>query len=159
NMRFSKHHYALELANLGNRVFFIEPPDLNCKGIKVKSAEETDLLKIVSYKPLYRAKRFLPGYIYRLVVKFQVKALISKTGVRPDVVWCFDPFRFLNLNWFGAKVKIFFLADLLSIDDFPEEALTADFCLGLSESRLNQLRQGTKPALFINHGLSSYYVK
>ena len=158
-MRFSKHHYALELSAAGNKVFFIEPPDLSLSGINIKKSNENEGLHIVSYKPVFRAKRFLPDSLFRILLRLQVKLLKSKIGINPDVVFCFDPFRFSNLKWFGAGVNIFFMADLFSTQDFPEEAATADFCLGLSESRLKILRQGPRPAFFINHGLSHFYVE
>ncbi|WP_336515184.1 hypothetical protein [Pollutibacter soli] len=156
-MRFSKHHYALELASLGNKVYYINPPEISCKGVEIKGAEETENLKIVTYKPVYRGKRFLPAFVFKQLLKEQVKILLKETGVTPDVVWCFDPYRFGNLNWFKAKVKIFFLADLLALDYLPGEAETADFSLALSESRINQLKRGHRPVFFINHGLSNYY--
>lgn len=158
-MRFSKHHYALELASLGNQVYFINPPDLSISGVKVEASQENPLLKIVSYKPVFRGKRFLPGWMYRILLRMQVGILLRKIGAIPDVVWCFDVYRFENLNWFGARNKIFFLADLLSYDYLPGEAVTSDFSLALSESRIKQLKNSGRPVYFINHGLSNYYVR
>jgi len=67
-------------------------------------------------------------------------------------------FVFKKLKWFNTSVRIF-RADFFSMDDFPEEAATADFSLGLFESRLAVLHHSPRPAYIIYHGLSNYYVE
>jgi len=157
-MRVSKHHYALELAEKGNKVFFIEPPDLQNKGISILPSEDHPSLFIVKYKPVFRGRRFLPGIVFRLFLILQIRILIGKIGQRPDIVWCFDPYRFNNLNWFKASGKIFFAADLFYYDHLPEEALTADLCLGVSDTIVELLKPACKPAHFINHGVSRHFI-
>lgn len=156
-MRVSKHHYALELAEKGNKVFFIEPPDLQNRGISITSSEDHPSLFIVKYKPVFRGKRILPGFLFRFFLILQIRLLIRKIGQRPDIVWSFDPYRFNNLNWFKASVKIFFAADLFYYDHLPEEALTADLCLGVSDTIVELLKRACKTAQFINHGVSRHF--
>lgn len=158
-MRVSKHHYALELAEKGNTVFFIEPPDLNNKGITITPVEEQPSLYIVSYKPVYRGQRFLPAVVYRMLLSWQIRLLKKAIGKLPDVVISFDPYRFLNLKWFKAKMSIFFAADLFSNNYLPEEIYTADFCLAVSDTIVQKLQPGGRPVYFINHGLNRHFVE
>lgn len=156
-MRISKHHYAMELAGKGNDVYFIEPPDLDNKRISVTTIDEHPRLYIVKYKPIYRGKRYLPSVVYRRLVQWQIRRLIKAVGHQPDVVLCFDPYRFLNLKWFRSSAAIFFAADLFNYEFLPEEALTADFCLGVSDTIVETLRKGIQNVHFINHGLSHFF--
>jgi len=63
-MKVSKHHYAMELAALNCRVFFIEPPDLSNKDITISPCADHPMISLVRYKPVFRGKRFLPAFIY-----------------------------------------------------------------------------------------------
>lgn len=158
-MRVSKHHYALELAEKGNTVYFIEPPGPGNRGVKITPSGEHPTLFIVQYQHLYKGQRFLPGFIYRLLLNLQIKVLKNAIGQQPDIVWCFDTYRFLNLKWFKAPVSIFFAADHFSNDCLPEEAYTADVCLGVSDTIVELLKPSSKPVYFINHGLSQHFFK
>lgn len=158
-MRVSKHHYALELAEKGSTVYFIEPPDLGNKGVKITPSEEHARLFIVQYQHLYKGQRFLPDFIYRRLLNLQIRVLEKAIAQKPDVIWCFDPYRFLNLKWFKAPVSIFFAADLFSQNDLPEEAYTADMCFAISDTIADVLKPTHKPVHFINHGLNRHFAK
>ena len=49
----SKHHYAIELAKLGNEVYFVDPPNNSGKAVDVVSCEEDERLKVVRYGPWF----------------------------------------------------------------------------------------------------------
>jgi hypothetical protein len=156
-MRVSKHHYALELAEKGNDVYFIEPPSLANKGVQIATSDENQRLHIVKYKPVYRGERRLPASLYKALLKWQTRLLRKAIGKPPDIVWCFEPYRFLNLQWFKAPVSLFFAADLFPRNYLPPEAYTADLNLGISDSIVSELQPAGKPVYFINHGLSKYF--
>ena len=156
-MHVSKHHYALELAKRGNTVYYIEPPSLSNKGVSIQKNERVENLFIVSYKPVTRGKRFLPKYIYRLLIKWQVRLLKQAIGRRPDVVWSFDGFRFENLSFFRAGISIFHAVDFFTYDQLPEEAKTADLCLCSSPGIKQVVEKGGRPTYFINHGLNEKF--
>jgi hypothetical protein len=158
-MRVSKHHYALELAEKGNDVYFIEPPFLSNKGVQVTALEEQPRLHIVKYKPVFRGQRFLPSFIYNLLLRWQIRILKKAIGKSPDVVWCFEPYRFLNLQWFGAPVTLFFAADRFSKDFLPPEIFATSFNLGISDSIVRELHPSGRPVYFINHGLSKHFAE
>src|ERR1700742_4128748 len=93
-MKLSKHHYAAELAERGNRVYFIEPPDLSVNGILTEKVAGYDSLYLVKYKPINRGERYLPAFVYRWLLRMQIKRIVKHVGIRPDVVWCFHTFYF-----------------------------------------------------------------
>ena len=87
-MKISKHHYAMELAARGCRVYFIESPDLSERGVRVEPSAEHPEIRIVRYRPVTRGRRFLPGFLYGWLVRWQVRLLADAIGARPDVVLC-----------------------------------------------------------------------
>lgn len=157
-MRVSKHHYALELAKAGARVYFIEPPDLQNRAVEVVPSPESPALLIVRYKPVFRGRRYLPAVCYNQLIRLQIRKIKRAIGYIPDVVWCFDPSRFRNLLWFGARHSIFFGADLFPDGRVSGEAKTADICLGISDTIVQSMQGHVKaPVYFLNHGLSKTF--
>jgi hypothetical protein len=128
-MRISKHHYALELADRGCTVYFIEPPTLETSGVMIKPTADHPGVHIVTYKPVFRGERFLPALIFEWLLRRQIHLLVKNIGRKPDVVWCFQSFLFRDLRWFGAPVRIFFLADqfnnLVGMDNISSAEATA----------------------------------
>ena len=158
-MRVSKHHYALELALKGNHVYFIEPPRIENDGIIIRQPEDHPLLHLVSYKPVFRGKRFLPGALFQALLKHQIRLLKKKIGKQPDLVLCFHPFLLERLNWFGAAHAIYFAADQFFADYLPPEVFSADFCLAISDSIYNRLSSSGKKIHLIQHGLNRYFAQ
>ncbi len=158
NMRVSKHHYAIQLSKNGNRVFFIDPPDLSLKENFLNTEIiEYPGLHTVSYRPFFRGKRFLPRFIFKQLLRHQITIFKRRLQVIPDVVINFYPFCFENLKWFGARHAIFFAADLYKPGTVPGEAVTAGFCLGVSQSIVSLLQRSNPHSYFINHGLNAEF--
>jgi glycosyltransferase involved in cell wall biosynthesis len=157
-MKISKHHYAIELARKNCNVFFIEAPLLSNKGVTIDVCDDHPNIKIVKYKPVYRAKRFLPHFIFSFLLKCQIKILLKTINVKPDIVWCFHGSLFENLKWFGAPVTIFFAADILD-RILPPEIYTADIVFGVSDTIVKQMEKTGKPVFQINHGLQKIFVE
>jgi hypothetical protein len=160
DMRISKHHYALELAQAGAFVYFIEPPDLRSKGVEIVQSADSVQLHIVRYKPVFRGRRFLPVWLFNWLIRLQIILLKRAIDHDPDLVWCFDPSRFRNLQWFKARHSIFFGADLFPDGQVSGEARTADLCLGISDTIVQSMQGMVKaPVYFLNHGLSAAFVE
>ncbi len=158
-MKVSKHHYALELAEIDCRVFFIEPPDLNATGIIITNCPDHPNIKQVRYKPVFRGSRFLPDVIFSFLVKLQVKKLIRKIGVKPDVIFCFQGYLFQNLKWFGAGLTIFFAADQFYYHYLPREAASADLLISVSDTITAKLKTTGKQVHQLGHGLQKSFVQ
>jgi len=159
-MRVSKHHYAIELAQAGNCVYFIEPPDITLKkGFVISESGEYKNLFLVSYKPVARGQRFSPAFLYRQLLRIQVQLLLKQVKKKPDLVISFDPCRFENLKWFGAEKTLFFAADLYLSSSVPGEVGTADICLGVSPTIVNLLNKNNPASYYINHGVNAVFVE
>lgn len=152
-MRISKHHYALELADRGCTVYFIEPPTLETKGVTIRSTTDHPRVYVVTYKPVFRGERFLPSLIFEWLLRRQIDLLVREIGNKPDVVWCFQSFLFRDLRWFGAPVRIFFLADQFNKPGVPPEADTATLTLAVSDTIYDRIKAGGRPVCRVNHGL------
>jgi glycosyltransferase involved in cell wall biosynthesis len=152
-MRISKHHYALELADRGCTVYFIEPPTLETSGVMIKPTADHPGVHIVTYKPVFRGERFLPAWIFEWLLRRQIHLLVKNIGRKPDVVWCFQSFLFRDLRWFGAPVRIFFLADQFNKPGVPPEADTATLTLAVSDTIYDRIKSGGRPVCRVNHGL------
>ena len=158
-MRVSKHHYALELAFKGNQVYFVEPPRLDNEGITIRQSQDHPLLSLVSYKPVFRGKRFLPVVLFRALLKRQIKLLKKTIGKQPDLILCFHPFLLEKLNWFDASHSIYFAADQFYADHLPPEVFSADFCLAISDSIYKRLNVSGRKVHLIQHGLNRYFAR
>lgn len=158
-MKVSKHHYALELAEMDCRVFFIEPPDLDTSGVIITSCPDHANIRLVRYKPVFRGRRFLPGFIFSSLLQLQVKKLIRKTGVKPDVIFCFQGYLFQNLKWFGAALTIFFAADQFYYSYLPGEAASADLLISVSDTITEKLKTTGKQVHQLGHGLQKSFVQ
>lgn len=158
-MRMSKHHYAIELALLGNEVYFIEPPRLTNEEIVVRDLPEHPALHAVAYKPVFRGKRFLPKLVYRAMLRWQVKSLLKKIGKKPDLVLCFHPFLLENLGWFKAAHAVYFAADHFYADVLPPEVFSADLCVAVSDTIYERLLPSGNRTFLIQHGLNRHFAQ
>lgn len=156
-MKISKHHYAMELAARGCRVYFIESPDLSEQGVRIEPCADHPSIRIVRYRPVTRGRRFLPGFLYGLLVRWQVRLLVKAIGVRPDVVLCFRGDLFDNLRRFGASLNIYFAADLFATPALPRELASADLILAVSESIHRKLTEAGYKVSRIRHGLQRVF--
>ena len=106
----SKHHYAIELAKRGNKIYFLNPPQARDTCFEVKSIDGYESLFEINYPLTLRGLNKLPSFIADFINKFLVRKILETTS-KLDVVWSFDPFRLQNLDLFGAGKKIYFSAD------------------------------------------------
>ena len=132
-MRISKHHYAIELARMGNRVFFFEPPTLqgSTRGVLIPTNEG---VRRVTYKPLARGKKYVGSKLYALMQRRQIRRFIRELTGQPDVVWCFDQGTFDDLSIFGAPLCLFHPVDHNLERNMPPLARTADLVFSTSVS-------------------------
>lgn len=158
-MKVSKHHYALTLAARNNIVYFIEPPSLESAGMVIHPSEESKNLFIVSYKPVFRGKNFLPKFAYRWLLRRQVSLFRSKIPHVPDIIWCFYPFLFENLTWYKAKTNILHIMDFGIKVDLPPEVSSSNIIFGVSTSILDWLKPAKCPLFFVNHGLGKAFAQ
>src|SRR6202163_4975736 len=97
-MMLAKHHYALELAKAGNRVYFLNPPDnkhWNLKKaserVKIEPSTINSNLFFIDqrlYFPFFM--QFHARKIYDLLIKKQIRDILKMIGQPVDIVWSFD---------------------------------------------------------------------
>lgn len=157
-MHVSKHHYAIELVKRGNRVYFVNPPDINSNKITIEPIVEHPNLFSITYKPFFPWKlRFHVRPVFNMLMKIQVKLLVHKIKEKPDVVWCFDPNSFSNLSWFNGKLNIYHPVDPITRPDQVNVAHSAHIVFTVSQKILSAFNSVDKPKYYINHGLSDEF--
>lgn len=155
-MRISKHHYAIELARMGNRVFFFEPPSLkgSTRGVLIPTNEG---VQRVTYKPIARGKRYVGRKLYALMQRRQMRRFIRDLTGQPDVVWCFDQGTFDDLDIFGAPMRIFHPVDHNLERSMPPVATTADLVFSTSHKILEYMCPTGTRGIVIHHGLNATF--
>jgi len=154
----SKHHYAMELARRGNRVYFINPPDRHVPGgLSVNQSDQHENLIIVDYTVRLRGRRFLPRFIMRLADRYFLKKLEDRTGNPIDIVWNFENSRFYDLGFAGKQVlKIYFQVDE-NQDFHPAVAATsADVALAINNSILETIKSYNKNSFLVPHSFQGH---
>jgi glycosyltransferase involved in cell wall biosynthesis len=160
-LHISKHHYAIELAAMGNSVYYINPPNRISKGVHVINIPNNHGLRLVNYCTFFPyVWRFHFPYLYRKLMRLQVKKILHVIGIpSPDIVWSFELNIFPDLNWFNAGLKIFHPVDPISTQDSLRTARSADILFSVSEKILLSFKNIDVPMHFINHGLGMDFEK
>ena len=145
--KVSKHHYALELAKRGNKVFFLNP---NSGSFQLRN--ERNNLFVVDYKEPIRGLSFLPKIIQSLYFLLLVKYLEYKVGKRFDVLWNFDSSRFYELSMLNEKVRICHIVDMNQNFHRDQLAKSSDVCFCTSDFILDDLKPFNNKVYKIHHG-------
>lgn len=141
----SKHQYAIELAKRNNKVFFINPHEIEIK--------EEDGVKIISAYKKIRGLGRMPKALAKKLMNKEVKSILKQTGVsKVDLVWSFDTSRLYYLDLFGATIKIAHVVDYSEHFHFQELVSSADYSFATSDSITDKMKQYDHQVFKINHG-------
>ena len=154
----SKHHYAVELAKLGNQVFFINPPNQNAKNA-IQDIPEYPGLKVVDYQSRFRGLNRLPAFLRNLLNNLEAKRILKLCGLKPDIFWSFDPFRFQNFKGFGAKLNIYHPVDPHQTKLERICAANSDIIFTVSHKILDTLKGYGRLSFQVNHGLAPHFLE
>lgn len=149
----SKHHYAQELSHLGHKVYFLDPPADD----QIQN-QVSDNVHLIKYCPKYRGLNRLPSWLRRIMIKREIKNLYRLINNPIDIVWSFDPYRFQELDLFGAKLTIFHMVDLIDSSLDIKTARNADLILTTNELILNRYQALPNLKLNIGHGLAQNFL-
>jgi len=154
----SKHHYAMELAARGNKVYFINPPKKDVpKQLSISQVEGIINLFIVDYSTKFRGLRFFPSFVMRWADRQLLKAIEKKAGVRFDVVWNFENSRFFDLRFAGTDVlKIYFQVDENQNFNPSKAAATADVALAINTEIFEIIRPHNQKCFLIPHSFQGH---
>lgn len=160
DMRVSKHHYAAALAERGNEVFFLNPPDARAHlRFSIEDVAGVPGLYSVSYRPFVPfVIRFWSRPLFNVIAAAHARWLLERIGVTFDVVWCFDVNLYSDLRWFRAPLKIFHPVDQVSLRYQIDVAASADIVLSVSNEILRNLQRHNTPNLRVEHGLAPEFI-
>ncbi len=159
NLRVSKHNYAVKLAELGNRVVFLEPPTLDGPKQPQLRKAESDPVELISYNTFVKGERFIPLTLLNMIRRSQAKAINRLIGNNADVVWSFYPSQFFDLSVFQAKISIFHPVDKVLSTRYWIAAKNASLVLSVSDYLLKDFAAFNKHAYIINHGIAEDYAE
>jgi hypothetical protein len=161
-MYLSKHNYAIELAEAGNKVYFLNPPVYKkiSTGFNLKVREELPNLYLVDYflsVPLH-ILRFKARPVYDFIIRNSLIRAINKLGPI-DELWCFEPNIFSSFKEFNAKKKVLFIVDQHDNSTLKKLAANSDRIVTISSLILEYFQFSDKPKLLLNHGLNKTFTK
>lgn len=157
--RVSKHHYAIELANAGNQVFFLDPPVFNRFPGSIRTRPTSiPRLTVVEYQPLAPYLfRFHAGPIFDVGMRLTARRLRSRIGPGLSVVWDLDNTgSFHDLRWFFEVFRIFH-----PVDQLPpgwKSAKSADIVFSVAATIASCLSHEGLPIHIIPHGLNEQFL-
>ncbi len=161
-IKVSKMHYAVELANMGHKVYFVNPPrnhDVKEKCFTEKVAEHENItiihvkehpLRITGREKFYPLFKWIEGQYIRQIRKI--------TG-DIDEVWNFNPLFIVNADKFQAKKNLLFMYDFFKVKTIPAAAAHADVIISVAQNILDYFKGMGKPLLLLQHGLAPVFEK
>jgi hypothetical protein len=163
-MFVSKHHYAIELAKRGNRVYFLNPPDQvkidRSESIEIKASNVQPNLYLIEHSLSFAYKlKFKALPIFHWFMKFHITKLLKKLERPVDIVWSFDLGNLYPLNFFGKhSYKIFYPVDEPLNLPAIQAANGADIIFSVTNEILTKYSQFKMPKHFINHGVTEDFL-
>ena len=160
-MFVAKHHYAVELARLGNEVYFLNPPENSKKRfVRIEEPNQYPGLYIVHHGPFFPlVLRFRIRKFYDALMKMHVRWLLKKLNKSFDIVWCFEPNLYSNLDWFNASKKVYHPVDELLYDYQFRPGKNADLVISVTREILAKFQDLGAKKLFVNHGISREFAE
>ena len=149
-MLLSKMHYAIELAEKGHRVFFVNPPaegdgPLVSQGETLQDGKLTIIHTRMIKGALFFRHKFFPAY--KLLTRRYVNGIRSIVGEAIDEVWSFNPHVYVDLRAFKAKKSILLIYDFYKGDHIFKAAESADGIVTISSVILEYYKQTTPAKL------------
>jgi hypothetical protein len=164
-MMLAKHHYAIELAKRGNKVYFLNPPDndhwsWNGKRIYIEQVEDNTNLFIIHQQLYFPYNlKFHSRFIYNLLIKRQIKQILKTIPEPVDLIWSFDLGNLFPLSFFSENVfKIFHPVDEPTDQNAIEAAVGSNMIFSVSQEILSKYANFKIPSYFINHGVAEEFL-
>jgi glycosyltransferase involved in cell wall biosynthesis len=162
-MFLSKHHYAIELAKYGNKVYFLNPPhfqkDLPAVALNPDSAIKN--LTIIDHRISFPYNlKFHWVQLFHFLMRFHIKKVLQFIGEPVDIIWSFDLGNLYPFCLFPDKcLKIFHPVDEPANKVAIDAAKGSHILFSVTNEILDKYTQYPIPRYFINHGLSEEFLK
>jgi len=159
-MFISKQHYASELASMGNRVYFLNPPLRAGIFDRFNVSEVKKNLHVIDHNLIFPMFiRFHIRSMYNFFMGCHVRSLIGKLDLDFDLTWCFDSNLYSDLDWFRSNMSIYHPVDQITGKHQNRLVSSANLVLTVSDSIGKNIELFKKRAKFINHGLSETFAQ
>jgi hypothetical protein len=162
-MFLSKHHYAVELAKYGNKVYFLNPPHFNKElpAISLKADDQVPNLTIIDHRISFPfALKFHWISLFHFLMRSQVKKILRTIGEPIDIVWSFDLGHLYPFSLFPEKsLKVFHPVDEPLTETAINAAKGAQVIFSVTTEILDKYKHHSVPRHFVNHGLSAEFIK
>ena len=162
-MFLSKHHYALELAKCGNKVYFLNPPHFQKElpAIALKPDNAIKNLTIIDHRISFPYNlKFHWVRLFHFLMRFHVKKILQTIGEPVDIIWSFDLGNLYPFSLFpNRSLKIFHPVDEPSNKVAIDAAKGGNILFSVTNEILDKYKQYPIPGYFINHGLSEDFLK
>jgi hypothetical protein len=163
-MFISKHHYAVELAKRGNKVFFLNPPDqvvtTRKESIVINASGVHENLFLINHRLFFPyTLKYHAVSVFHWLMQFHIKKVIKTIKQPIDIIWSFDignlyPFRFFDRRAY----RIFHPVDEPLNPAAVEAAKGADIIFSVTQEILEKYASLGIPKHFINHGVSEDFL-
>lgn len=160
-MLISKHHYAVELANRGNEVFFLNPPNANLVDEFMVDELDIDNLYIIHHKLNFSYKlKFRSETMFHWFMQKHIHKLLKYLQRDFDVVWSFDLGNLYPFNLFPKRaLKIFHPVDEPLNTTALKSGKNAQIIFSTTNEILNKYQKHKAPKYLINHGLKEIFLQ
>jgi hypothetical protein len=164
-MFISKHHYAITLAKMGNKVYFLNPPEeegntIKRGGILIKTSCIHPNLLLIEHKikfPFLLKFHAIP--VFHWLMQFHIKKLLKKIVNEVDIVWSFDQGNLYPFSFFGTTpFKIFQPVDEPQNKVAIDAAKGSDLILSVTKEILEKYDLFEQPRHLINHGIGEDFL-
>ncbi|TDH27925.1 hypothetical protein EXU57_05515 [Segetibacter sp. 3557_3] len=165
-MFITKHHYAVELSKLGNKVYFLNPPEGDVWSWK-KPADRIKITRNETYPNLYLVQhelffpyllKFHARWLYDLLVRKHLAQIESIIGEKLDIVWSFDHSNISPLEHFRNAYKIFHPVDDSVHPHSFKAVKSADILFTVTKEILKKYSNFKLPKHLINHGVAEVFL-
>lgn len=163
-MFISKHHFAIELAKRGNRVYFLNPPgegDPATKGFAVSPLPQSENLLLIDHRLRFPARlRFhLPG-VFDWFMKKHIRRLLNFLPVKPDIIWSFDLNKVYPFASFPADTyKLFHPVDEPLTPQAIASGNGAQIIFSVTEEIISKYAHLPVPRYSLNHGVTDIFIQ
>ena len=156
-------HFAVQLAETGNRVYFVNPPRSN-NSKTLATIHEQEIRKNIKLIDLKLIKgnlffRYKLPFVYKIISDQYIKAIKKLVSAKIDELWCFNPHDYFNLKNFNAEKTLLLLYDFYKGKYISEVAKSADAIISVSQLILDHYKNTQPPKLLLQHGLGEYFAE
>ena len=148
----SKHHYAINLAKSGAKVYFLDPPNNNLKDIVVQETEFKNLYCVQSPK-VAKGLQYMPKFVRNFLEAKWLKRLEFIINDKIDTIWLFENSRFYDLDFAKDRLKIYHQVDFNQNFHIKEASKSADICFCISEYIRELIYPYNEKTFIIGHGV------